>query len=96
MEIPLVPGAEINRLAPTLYREICRKLLDKFPYRRVTKAQAKRVLGLCFKVGKYKQKVFHELEEYGLLIFIDKNNYYINWVDKSEIKEEEDAISTGN
>ena len=89
MEIPEIPGLLINKESPTLYREIAKKLLERYPYRRVTKAEAKRILGLCFKVGKYKQKVFKELENYGLIIFIDNKNYYINYVDwDEEIKDE--------
>ena len=92
MEVPEKPGLLINKESPTIYREIAKKMLMRYPYRRITKAQSKDILGLCFKVGKYKQKVFKELEEYGLLIFIDNKNYYINYVDWDgevmEVKEE--------
>lgn len=84
MEIPETPGLLINKEAPTLYRKIAKKFLERYPYRRITKGEAKRILGFCFKVGKYKQKVFKELESYGLIIFIDNKNYYINYVDWNE------------
>lgn len=54
--------------------------------RKVSRANAKRVLGLCFKVGKNKSKVLKELEDYGLLIFVNKHEYYVNY---QEVEEDE-------
>ena len=64
-----------------MYREIAKKLLSKYPGRIITKKEAKHVLCFCFKIGKYKRKVFQELEDYGMLIFINKQEYYINYVE---------------
>lgn len=74
-----LPGKIINQESPVLYRQIARKLLEKYPQRKVTRDEAKRILGLCFKIGKEKRKVFEELEDYGLLIFVSKHEYYINY-----------------
>lgn len=71
------PGKIINLEAPFLYRLITKKLLDRFPQRRITRGEAKRILGVCFKIGKNKNVVFKELEGYGLLIPSRRNEYYI-------------------
>lgn len=73
------PGKIINETSPILYRLIAKKLLKRFPGRKVSREQAKRVLGICFKIGKEKRMVFKELEDYGLLIFESKHEYYINY-----------------
>jgi len=75
-------GEIINKESPTLYRQIAKKLLEKYPNRKITRDEARRVLGLCFKVGrKYKGRVFKELEDYGLLIFVNKHEFFINYID---------------
>ncbi len=73
------PGKIINQTSPILYRLIAKKLLDRCPGRKISREEAKRILGLCFKIGKEKRMVFKELEDYGLLIFESKNKYYINY-----------------
>ena len=70
----------INENAPTLYRQIAKKLLEKYPFRKITRNEARRMLGLCFKINRqYKRKVFEELEGYGLLVFVNKSEFYINY-----------------
>lgn len=64
-----------------MYRLMAKKLLERYPLRKVTRIEAKRVLGMCFKVGKEKPRVFKELEDYGLLIFVSKTQYYINYLE---------------
>ncbi len=77
----------INKEAPTLYRQIAKKLLEKYPFRKITRNEARRVLGLCFKINnQFKRKVFEELEEYGLLVFVNKSEFYINY---QELEEDE-------
>jgi len=79
MENPY-PGVVINENAPTLYRQIAKKLLEKYPFRKITRNEARRMLGLCFKINRqYKRKVFEELEGYGLLVFVNKSEFYINY-----------------
>lgn len=81
------PGTIINQTSPTIYREIAKKLLQRYPSRMVSREEAKKVLGMCFKIGKNKQKVFKELEDYGLIIFESKHLYYINY---REVDEEDE------
>lgn len=78
------PGTIINQTSPVIYREIAKKLLERYPTRMVSREDAKKVLGMCFKIGKNKQKVFKELEDYGLLIFESRKQYYINYREVEE------------
>lgn len=83
-------GDIINQASPVLYRQIAKKLLERFPSRKVTRDQARRTLGLCFKIHrKYKNKVFKELEDYGLLVPVNKHEFYIHYqeLDGDELKE---------
>lgn len=80
------PGKIINQESPVLYRLIAKKLLDKYPGRKITREEAKRILGLCFKIGREKKLVFKEMEDYGLLVFVNKCEYYINY---EEVEDEE-------
>lgn len=89
MEKEMIPGEIINKESPILYRKIAKKLLEKYPYRKISREEAKRVLGLCFKIGKYKSQVFKELEDYGLLIWVTKRQYYINYVEPIDDEEQE-------
>lgn len=72
-------GDLINQEAPTLYRHIAKKMMQKSRLRKISRKDAKRILGLCFKVGKDKNKIFKELEDYGLLIFVNRHEYYIHY-----------------
>ncbi len=81
------PGTIINQTSPVIYREIAKKLLQRYPGRKVTREEAKKVLGMCFKIGKNKQKVFKELEDYGLLIFESRREYYINYQEVNDDEE---------
>ena len=74
-----IPGKIINQTSPVMYRLIAKKLLDRCPGRKITREEAKRILGLCFKIGREKRLIFKELEDYGLLIFVSKHEYYINY-----------------
>lgn len=70
----------INQEAPSLYRQIAKKLLEKYPFRKITRSEAKRMLGLCFKINRrHKRRVFEELEAYGLLVFVNNHEFYINY-----------------
>ncbi len=70
----------INKHSPILYRQIAKKLLERFPMGNVTRKQARRTLGLCFKVHrKHKNRVFKELEDYGLLVPANKSLFYIHY-----------------
>lgn len=69
----------INLESPIMYRLIAKKLLQKYPQRKITRVQAKRILGLCFKIGKEKKLVLKEMEDYGMIIFVNRQEYYINY-----------------
>lgn len=73
------PGEIINQESPVMYRLIAKKLLERYPGRKISREEAKTTLGLCFKIGREKKLVFKEMEDYGLIIFVNKCEYYINY-----------------
>lgn len=71
----------INREAPVMYRLVGEKLITKFSYRRITRKELKMTLGYSFKIDKQHQgRVINELEAYGMVIMINKFDYFVNWV----------------
>lgn len=73
------PGKILNMESPIIYRRIVEKMLQKFPGRRITRDEAKYILGCSFKISKDKQIVMKELEKFGLLIYVNKQEYYLNY-----------------
>lgn len=71
----------INLEAPVLYHMVAEKLICKFPHRRISRKELKMTLGYSFKIDKQHQnRVVNELEDYGMVIMVNKFDYFINWV----------------
>jgi len=77
-------GEVLNREAPRMYREMAKKLYERHG-ERVSRSQAKDTLGLCFKIGKYKKVVLNELVDFGLLIFANKQTFFVNYMELEDV-----------
>ncbi len=78
------PGKIINLEAPVIYRLIVKKMLSQYPHGRISRDNVKYLLGSSFKIGKEKQKVMKELEDFGLLIKVNKQEYFLNFLEVKE------------
>ena len=85
-----IPANIASEAAPELYKQIAKKFLERFPLRKITREQARRTLGLCFKVRRQQKNiVLRELVDYGLIVVVNKQEFLIHY-NEIEVEDKND------